>query len=364
MSGGAGGGERTEQATPQRMKKVRADGSLGRSQDLSAWLVVAAAAVALPATLQRGAAAAQDQLRVAANVAASPSREAAIQAMGDGLWSMLSTLTPLMAAACVAAIIGSTAQGGVHPSMKRLKPKFKQLNVLKGTKQLVGPQAWWQGAKAGLKTAVVGAVLYVAVSSMVPLVQLSGQLPLSEVLAQIGTRAAALLTWAVVAGLVLAVIDVVVVIRRNRKQTRMTKQEIKEEHRTSEGDPQLRGAIRAKQLAVSRNRMMAAVATADVVLVNPTHVAVALRYQPGDGAPRVVAKGSGHVAARIRERAVRHHVAVVQDIALARTLNAACALGEEVPEHLYEAVARVLAFVMLLRRRGSAAGFHRAPQPA
>jgi flagellar biosynthetic protein FlhB len=360
----SGGGERTEQATPQRMKKVRTDGSLGRSQDLSAWLVVAAAAVALPATLERGAAATRDQFRAAAAVAAAPSPEGAVQAMTDGLWSMLSTLTPLMAAACAAAIIGSAAQGGVHVSMTRLKPKFTQLNVLKGIQKLFSGQAWWQGAKAGLKTVVVGAVLYIAASSMVPLVMLAGQVPLDEVLAEVGSRAAALLTWAIVAGLVLAVIDVLVVIKRNRKQTRMTKQEVKEEHKTAEGDPQLKGAIRAKQLAVSRNRMMAAVATADVVLVNPTHVAVALRYQPGDGAPRVVAKGAGHVAARIRERALKHHVAVVQDITLARTLHAACALGAEVPEHLYEAVARVLAFVMLLRRRGSAAGIHRAPQPA
>ncbi len=112
---------------------------------------------------------------------------------------------------------------------------------------------------------------------------------------------------------------------------------------------------------MSRNRMIAQVADADVVLVNPTHVAVALRYEPGSGAPRVVAKGAGHVAARIRKVAADKRVPMVEDMPLARALHAACELGQEVPPHLYVAVARVLAFVMALRRRGAAQGIHRPP---
>jgi flagellar biosynthetic protein FlhB len=143
----------------------------------------------------------------------------------------------------------------------------------------------------------------------------------------------------------------------------MTRREVKEEHKQSEGDPQLKGAIRSRQLAMSRNRMMSEVAKADVVLVNPTHVAVALRYDPARGAPRVVAKGAGAVAARIRERAGEHRVPMVEDVPLARALHAQCDLGQEIPGELYEAVARVLAFVMALRRRGSAGGTHRVPVP-
>ncbi len=118
-------------------------------------------------------------------------------------------------------------------------------------------------------------------------------------------------------GLVLAAFDMLMVMRRNRKQTRMTKKEVRDEHKQAEGDPHIKGQIRARQLAMSRNRMMAEVANADVVMVNPTHVAVALRYEPGTGAPRVVAKGAGHVAAKIRARATEEQVPMVQDIPLA-----------------------------------------------
>jgi flagellar biosynthetic protein FlhB len=115
---------------------------------------------------------------------------------------------------------------------------------------------------------------------------------------------------------------------------------------------------------MSRNRMISAVADADVVLVNPTHVAVALRYEPGKSAPRVVAKGAGIIAARIRQRAEAGRVPIVQDIPLARTLHAACELGQEIPVELYNAVARVLAFVMALRSRGAAHGVHTMSTPA
>jgi len=115
---------------------------------------------------------------------------------------------------------------------------------------------------------------------------------------------------------------------------------------------------------MSRNRMMADVATADVVLVNPTHVAVALRYEPGSGAPRVVAKGAGAVAASIRARASEARVPLVQDVPLARALHGACEIGQEIPAELYAAVAQVLAFVMGLRSRGVAAGSHVSPNHA
>jgi flagellar biosynthetic protein FlhB len=357
----SGGGERSEKATQQRMRKVRRDGTLGRSADVSAWAVVAAGALSVPAVVARGSAAAHEQLRFLGQAAAAPDGRTALDALEAGARSILPTLTPLFVATVAAALVGAAAQGGVLVSVHRLRPRFEALHLVKGVKRLLGPQAWWQGLKALLKTVAVGAVVYFAIAALVPLVQVSGRSSLPQVLAEAGAAVSRVVTWAVAAGLLLAAVDVVVVLRRNRKQTRMTKQEVKDEHRTTEGDPLVRGAIRARQLAMSRNRMMAAVLKADVVVVNPTHVAVALRYDPGRGAPRVVAKGKGHLAERIRDKAARHHVAVVQDVPLARTLHAMCEIGQEVPEHLYEAVARVLAFVMLLRRRGSAAGVHRMP---
>jgi flagellar biosynthetic protein FlhB len=149
--------------------------------------------------------------------------------------------------------------------------------------------------------------------------------------------------------------------KRTNKQLRMTKDEVKRENKNTEGDPHLKGQIRSKQLAMARNRQMADVPTADVVLVNPTHVAVALRYDPEKGAPRVVAKGQGVIAAKIRELATENRIPMVQDVALARALEKGVEVGMEIPADFYGAVAKVLAFVMSLKVRGAAAGVHRNP---
>jgi flagellar biosynthetic protein FlhB len=143
------------------------------------------------------------------------------------------------------------------------------------------------------------------------------------------------------------------------RKLKMSKYEIQQEHKQQEGDPHMKSHRRSAQLAMSRNRMMAEVADADVLLVNPTHVAVALKYEASRGAPRVVAKGAGEVAARLRARAEEARVPMVQDIPLARALHASCELGQEIPPQLFNAVARVLAFVMQLGARGVYGGFHR-----
>lgn len=355
------GQEKTEKATPQRMKKVRDEGALTKSQDLSSWLGIGAAAITLPMVITKGVDAARAQLAQVSQIATNPDPVRATTMLGDGLGTVLQTVSPMLVAVVLAAVIATAIQGGIHPSFKRLKPTFKQFNPVSGMKRMFGGQAWWQGAKSLLKTAVVGLVLLAAVKALTPALMTAGGLPISTLLDEAAAGAMSLLRTAVFAGLLLAAADVIVVIRRNRKKTRMSRHEIKEESKSSDGDPLLKGAIRSKQLAISRNRMMAEVATADVVLVNPTHVAVALRYEVGTGAPRVVAKGKGYVAARIRERATEHHVPMVADVQLARALHSACKLGEEIPEYLYTAVARVLAFVMALRRRGAATGVHRVP---
>lgn len=353
------GGDRTEKATPQRMKEIRRKGGLGRSQDLSAWVGLGAAAAVLPLVVDRARAAALDQMAAFRDVAADPDGADVVQVLGDGLGTILTTLLPLFAVGVLAAVAVSAAQGGVH--LHRLRLHAEHLKPKGVASRLVGGQAWWQGAKTLLKTAAVALVLLAAVQAIAPALLASGRLPLSHLIGIATDGTATLLRTGIAAGVLLAVADVVVVWRRNRKQTRMTLREVKEEHKRTEGDPMLKGAIRSKQLAMSRNRMMAEVANADVVLVNPTHVAVALRYEPGTGAPRVVAKGAGAVAAKIRSAASDARVPMVEDVPLARALHAACELGQEIPAHLFTAVARVLAFVMALRRRGAASGQHRVP---
>lgn len=360
MSGGGGdGGEKTEKASAQRMKEVYRDGKLQRSSDLTAWVGLAAAALTLPMVATNAADAARDQMAAVQAAVASPDAGTVVELLFDGLGTIIGTLTPMLAVVALTVIVTAAAQGGVHP--KKFKPQVQQFNPVNGIKRLFGKQAWWEGAKTLMKTAVVGAVLYSVVQGLVPQLMGTGRLPLQHILGTVGGGVTQLLRLGIAAGVLLAVIDVVVVIRRNRKQTRMSKQELKEESKRTEGDPQLKGAIRSKQMAMSRNRMMAAVADADVVVVNPTHVAVALRYVPGTGAPRLVAKGAGAVAARIRAEATDKKVPMIEDIPLARALHAACEVDQEIPAYLFTAVARVLAFVMALKRRGSAMGKHTMP---
>ncbi|MBO0901258.1 EscU/YscU/HrcU family type III secretion system export apparatus switch protein [Cellulomonas sp. zg-ZUI199] len=352
-------GERSEKATPQRMKDVRRKGQLGRSQDLSAWVGLGAAAVMLPGVLTRAQDAGLEQMAQVRAVAVTADPLQAVEVLRAALTSLGTTLAPMFVVLVVVTIVVAAAQGGI--TFRSMKPRFDHLKPAAAAKRFVGPQALWQGVKTLLKTLAVAGVLVMGVQAMVPTLMASGTLPLSAILGAAGTGAADLLRGGIAAGIALAAVDLAVVVRRNRKSTRMTKQELKEENKRTEGDPHVKGAIRAKQARMSRNRMMAQVAQADVVLVNPTHVAVALRYEPGTGAPRVVAKGAGNVATRIRELATEHRVPLVEDVPLARALHGACEVDQEIPEQLFTAVARVLAFVMALRRRGAGAGHHRLP---
>lgn len=352
-------GERSEKATDKHLKEARQKGRISRSQDLTAWLGIGAAAIALPAAIALGASAGTEQLISLTAVVAAPSPAAALESLGRGLGSILPTLGVMLATVAIVTLLGAVVQGGVHP--RKLAGRFEQFNIVNGVKRVFGLQALWEGAKALLKTAAIGVALWIVIAGLMPVLSASGSHSLSRLLGTANDGSAALLQTAIIVGLALAAIDVFVVMRRNTKHTRMTKREVRDENKNSEGDPLIRQQRRSRQLAISRNRMIAAVGGSDVVLVNPTHVAVALRYEAGRSAPKVVAKGTGVIADRIRERAKETGVPMVREVALARALHAACEVGQEIPEDLYNAVARVLVFVDSLRRRGAARGIHSLP---
>lgn len=356
-------GERSEAATPKRMKEVREKGQLSRSDDLTAWVGVGAAAAMMPATISRGADKGAESLIRVDSLASNPSPEAALRMFEQGVGGLGYVMGPMLAVVVVAVLATAALQGGIH--FKKFKGKYEQFDLVKGTKRVFGGQAIWNGVKALLKTAVVGLVLYAVIQNLMPALMTAGGMSISASVAEAGGGVATLLQFAVAAGLALAAADIMMVMRRNRKRTRMTKKEVKDENKNTDGDPLIKSQRRSRQLAMSRNRMMAAVGDSDVVLLNPTHVAVALKYEPGKSAPRVVAKGSGTIAARIREEAEAKGVPMVRDVPLARALHSACELGQEIPVELYNAVARVLAFVMALKNRGAAAGVHTmAPDPS
>lgn len=346
--------ERTEQATEKRMRDVRSEGRLQKSQDLTAWVGIGVAAVALPLTIQGATDAAVTQLSRVTDASAAPGPDAAVEALFAGMESVLPTIGWLLVAVAVAVLAAAALQGGVHVRKKWVR--VDHLDLVKGMKRVFGMQAMWQGAKALLKTVVVGLVLYAVVQGLMPVLLGAGGLRIEAVLSAAADGTTWLMIAAIAAGLGLAAADVLVVMRRNRKQTRMTKKELRDETKSSDGDPLVKAQRRSRQLAMSRNRMIAAVADADVVVVNPTHVAVALRYEAGKSAPRLVAKGKGVIATRIREEAERQAVPMVRDVPLARALHASCELGQEIPVDLYHAVAVVLAFVAALKRRGGPTG--------
>jgi flagellar biosynthetic protein FlhB len=354
-----GSGERTEKASARRIRKARSDGAISHSREVGSWASLLISTFVIPGVLKSLMATSESTMTGIAGIIRDPGTAPAMALARSGILRGAQSVMPLAVLIMVTSVASSAMQGGVHVAPKLWMPKFSRLNPIQGIKRSFGPHGLWELAKSMGKIGVIGAVAYSVLRGLIPTLASSGSMPLQVILIATTTAALQLLRFASAAGILLSATDVIVVRRRNNKQLKMTKQEVKEEHKSNEGDPRLKGAIRSKALEMSRNRMMADIPQADVVVVNPTHVAVALKYEPAKGAPRVVAKGADHVATRIRELAIEARVPMVADIALARTIYATCDIGQEIPPQLYQGVATVLAFVMRLKRRGSAAGLHR-----
>jgi len=315
-----------------------------------AWAQMLAAGVLLPASFSLGRASMGDLMNKVGVAVARPDADIAFHLLGSSLRDGLLALAPLALGMVAIGLAGNFAQTGFAFSGKALKPKFDRLSPKKGLKRLLSPHSAWEAAKAALKLAVLTAVAWPGVAHLGAALATGGLVPAGEVLSEVAASTMGLLRTVALAGLALAAVDYAFQRRRVRKSVMMTKQEVKEEYRQSEGDPMTRNRIRQRQVEMSRNRMMAAVAVSSVVVVNPTHIAVALEYRPELGAPRVVAKGQGFIAQRIRDEAEKHDVPIVRDVPLARTLHASCKIGQTIPPALYEAVARLLAFVFNLKR--------------
>jgi flagellar biosynthetic protein FlhB len=351
-------GEKTEKPTEQRKRQARKDGTIARTPDVGTWGGMLVASILLPMVAGRIMQTGQQLWFTSLSVITDPDPVRALIIFKSAMKAAAIAIAPLSVGLFVFGIVASGVQGGLRPASKLFKPDFKRLNPWKGAKKNFGGAALWEAAKALIKTVVLATVVYYSMRRVVPELLASTAMPVGTLISTIGGALISILRAAAAAGLVLAVADYAMVRRRVNKQLMMTKQEVKEEHKRSEGDPHMKGLIRSRQLEMARQRMMSALLKSDVVLVNPTHVAVALRYEPAKGAPRVVARGAGIIAQKIREKAVEHRIPMVQDVALARALYQACDLGDEIPVEFFTAVARVLAFVMMLKSKGSAAGLH------
>ncbi len=344
--------DRTEQATPKRLEEARRRGDIPRSRDLSAAAVSMSGALGILFLGGETARRLYDMTR--ANLSLTPA-----QALQDGYMLMalshsaaqaLLACAPIFAAVALAAVLAPLILGGWSFSTEALAPNFARLSPASGFKRMFSSQALIELSKSLAKFAVVAlAAILVLRYDINQLLGLGSEPAVRGTMhaAQLSAKAFLILAASL---LLIAAIDAPYQLWQYAKKMRMSREEIRREMKESEGSPEVKGRIRQAQQAMARRRMMQEVPKADVVVTNPTHFAVALRYDENRmRAPVVVAKGADLVAARIREIANENNVPIFEAPPLARVLHRNVDLGQEIPSALYAAVAQVLTYVFQLK---------------
>lgn len=355
---------KTEKATPKRRKEARSEGQIPRSVDVVQWSVLVAATFFLPPLVGRLMLVLETQSIAVIEMSSQGDLEPVL----GSLWGLVIELAVLIIAMMMVLFVmvaaGLAVQGGVVLSGKPLKPKLERLSPKQGVKRLVSPDSLVDTAKSMLRLIMLGVVVFLVVPSVAADHIQGGAVGAREGAAAAGADVIMLLRLLAVAGLLIGLADIGFQRWRTERKLRMSKQEVKQEMKSSEGNPEVRARRRQAHRELSRNQMLAAVQDSSVVVVNPIHVAVALKYSQSTGAPEVVAKGRDDVAERIRAQAVEHDVPLVESRALAWVLYDTAEVGKEVPVELYQAVALVLAFVMQTRPGALAGVIRRVNVPA
>jgi flagellar biosynthetic protein FlhB len=340
--------DKTEKATPKRREDARKKGQVAKSNDLSGAVMLLAGLIALgaagPSMAGRMADGITDALTTGAGrdpVTVSTVSDLMLQ---SGKSAAL-CLVPVVAACLLAGVVVNLAQVGIRPKSQALKPNFRRLDPKSGVQRIIGKQGLVELVKNLLKISIV---LWVVLSALLPHIQdyasMVGISPL-----QFGSEAASLVKdiayRATFAYLAIGVIDFFYQRHANEKSMMMKKEEVKEEGKGQDLPAEVKSAIRRRQRESARARMMGDVPTADVIVTNPTHYSVALKYDGHSAAPTVVAKGKDLIALRIREIAKENGVPIVPDPPLARAMHASVEVGQQIPEELFAAVAQILAYV-------------------
>jgi flagellar biosynthetic protein FlhB len=345
--------ERTEEATPKRREEAREEGRIPKSQELTVAISLVGSAIVLRAT---GPALGRIMTDIMGSSLASlgSAREldaaSAVSLLQHIGWQTVMAMGLTLAALAGVTLAINALQARGVTSWKALAPKWERMNPGENFKRMVGLQPWMELVKSLFKLVLVGAVVYSALrssfSDMLALAQ-EGPTGFLEVVRLYSLK---LLMTCGLAYLGLAALDYLYQYWSFEKNLRMTKEEVKQEAKQSEGDPMVKQRMRSIGRQRARQRMMQDVKKADLVLVNPTHIAIALRYDPDEApAPIVLAMGERKVAERIKQLAFEHHVPVIQNKPLARALIKSARVGMMIPAELYLAVAEVLAFVFKQR---------------
>ncbi|CAK3764864.1 flagellar biosynthesis protein FlhB [Vibrio crassostreae] len=352
------GQERTEDATPKRLQQAKEKGQVARSKELASASVLIVGAIALMwfgesmakalfEAMQRLFSLSRDEIFDTSKL---------FEIAGGALVNLLFPLFLILITLFVAAVIGAAGVGGINFSMQAAMPKASKLNPLSGIKRMFGLQSWVELLKSILKVALVsGMAIYLIQASQHDLMQLSMDVYPQNIFHALDI----LLNFILLIScslLIVVAIDIPFQIWQHADQLKMTKQEVKDEFKDTEGKPEVKGRIRMLQREAAQRRMMADVPQADVIVTNPEHFSVALRYkQNQDKAPIVVAKGVDHMAMKIREIARENDIYIVPAPPLARALYHTTELEQQIPDGLFTAVAQVLAYVFQLkqyRKRG------------
>ena len=346
------GAERTESATPKRLEDARRRGQIPRSRDLSAAAVLMTAGAALSAlgsqiagglhgVMTRGLTLTREQ-------ALNPQQ--ILPTLSSAAWEAVLVCAPIFGLIMLAAMLAPLVLGGWSFSTEALVPQFNRLDPLAGIKRMFSGKAVVELGKALAKFGIVAIVAVMVLRRETPALLGLGSEPTGAAIGHAIRLSGQGLLWVSAGMLLIAGFDVPYQLWQYAKQLKMTREEVRQEMKEAEGSPELKGQIRRMQREIASRRMMQDVPKADVIVTNPTHFAVALRYDDKRmRAPIVVAKGADVIAARIREIAGEHNVPIFEAPPLARVLYRNVEIGEEVPADVYVAVAQVLSYIFQLR---------------
>ncbi|WP_114418746.1 flagellar biosynthesis protein FlhB [Marinospirillum perlucidum] len=347
------GQEKTEEPTSKRKEEAKKDGEVARSKELSTALLLLAAGGAL---LVFGAWMGNKAMELFAyNFKLSRedvmTQEAMFKHINESVWQAIQSILPFLIVLFLIGAISQIMVGGWNMTAKALAPKFSKLEPIAGIKRIFSKNSLMEFVKSVAKVALVAATSYVIIYGLSEEFAVLGAMALKPAIA----KGSYLVIWAFLAIslslIVVVLIDVPWQIYQHNEKLKMTLQEVKDEQKNTEGKPEVKSRIRRMQMEMAQRRMMSDVPDADVVITNPTHYAVALKYDDdGNSAPLLLAKGQEQVAAKIREIADYYEIPVVQLPPLARAVYFSTEIGDEIPQQLYMAVAQVLAWVYQMKQ--------------
>jgi len=344
--------QKTEDPTPKRLEEARKKGQVALSREINNWIMLLAATLvigaAAPGVMSRLKTHMQAYLEHAHSLPGAPGGFGVV--LGDSFWIVLGVLALPLLILCFAAFIGPFIQIGPLFAPEVVKPDMSKISPMRGFKRLFSLRSIMEFLKGILKMAVISVVGFVLLRPYFGQVDHMVGLPVPLMMVELKTLVIRLMIGVLVALVVIAVIDILFQRTEHMKKMRMSKQELKDEYKQTEGDPHVRAKLRQLRAERARQRMMQAVPQADVVITNPTHFAVALKYEPEKmEAPLCVAKGMDEIALRIRELAKEHNITIVENPPLARVLFDTVELDETVPPEHYKAVAEVISYVFKLK---------------